>query len=113
MVFAMRAAQRGRSVCAGSKSSRHLNLQQTLSLLLVPERTPTTCTTGVKLAALSLQPVAAATTVHTQAGRLRFCTDGLQLDSSRLNLERKLLDGAAKRVRCSLLEWLLGGGGGV
>lgn len=66
----------------------------------------------MKLAALWLEPVVAATIVHTQARRLRFCTDGLQLDSSRLNLERKLLDGAAKRVRCSLLEWLLGRGAG-
>lgn len=67
----------------------------------------------MELAALLLEPVVAAKIVRTQARRLHFCTDGLQLDSSRLNLGRKLLDGAAKRVRCSLLEWLLGRGGGV
>lgn len=45
--------------------------------------------------------------------RRHSCADGLRLQSSALNLERKLWDGAAERVRFSLFEWLLERGRGL
>lgn len=64
----------------------------------------------MKLATSLFEP---APVVHTQARWLHLCTNSPQLHSRRFNLERKLFDGVAKCVRCSLFEWLLERGRGL